>query len=152
MITRLLDGLRRRRSTDARAEPAGVVVEYSPRADGDADPGEVVWTWVAYEDDPSMGKDRPVAVIGRFGVQLAAVALTSKEHGPVGSRVLVGAGPWDPQGRPSYAKIDRLLVVDPAHVRREGSALDRRRFDALVVAVRARHHGRLHPVVAGVPA
>jgi hypothetical protein len=43
----------------------GVVLwEYSPELDHDPDPGEVVWTWVAFEDDPSIGKDRPVAVIG----------------------------------------------------------------------------------------
>src|SRR5437588_4867304 len=26
---------------------------YAPNLDGRADPGEIVWTWVAYEDDPS---------------------------------------------------------------------------------------------------
>src|ERR1700761_1921415 len=32
---------------------------YAPDLDGRADPGEIVWTWVIYEDDPSRGKDRP---------------------------------------------------------------------------------------------
>jgi len=40
-------------------------LEYCPNLDGDADPGEIVWTWVPFEDDPSQGKDRPVVVIGR---------------------------------------------------------------------------------------
>ena len=40
-------------------------VTYAPDLDGRADPGEVVWTWVVYEDDPSRGKDRPVLVVGR---------------------------------------------------------------------------------------
>ena len=31
---------------------------YAPQLDGDADPGEIVWTWVAYEDDRGRGKDR----------------------------------------------------------------------------------------------
>ena len=35
---------------------------YAPDLDGRADPGEVVWTWVAYEEDASQGKDRPVPV------------------------------------------------------------------------------------------
>src|SRR5688572_16152998 len=26
---------------------------YAPDLDGDADPGEIVWTWVPYEDDPA---------------------------------------------------------------------------------------------------
>ena len=31
--------------------------EYSPSLDGDADPGEIVWTWVPFEEDHSQGKD-----------------------------------------------------------------------------------------------
>ena len=38
---------------------------YAPDLDGRADPGEIVWTWVVYEDDPTRGKDRPVLVVGR---------------------------------------------------------------------------------------
>jgi hypothetical protein len=64
----------------ARPAPGGLTVEYTPRLDGDPDPGEVVWTWVAYEDDPSQGKDRPVVIIGRHGRYLAGIALTSKRH------------------------------------------------------------------------
>ena len=40
------------------------MLEYTPELDGDADPGEVVWGWVAYEDDPAQGKDRPVLIVG----------------------------------------------------------------------------------------
>ncbi len=58
----------------------GLRIEYSPNLDGDPDPGEVVWTWVPYEDDPSQGKDRPVVIIGRRGDNLAGVPLTSKAH------------------------------------------------------------------------
>ena len=53
-----------------RVEP-DVRIEYSPDLDGDPDPGEVVWTWVPYEDDPNQGKDRPVVIIGRIGDDLA---------------------------------------------------------------------------------
>ena len=28
---------------------------YAPEADGQPDPGEVVWAWVPYEDDPTQG-------------------------------------------------------------------------------------------------
>lgn len=118
--------------------PSGVTVEYTPDIDGDADPGEVVWTWVPYEDDPRTGKDRPVVIIGRTGRQLAGVPLTSKKKGRV-DEVPVGSGAWDRSGRPSYAKIDRLLTIDPAAVRREGSALARDRFDAVVSGVERFH-------------
>ena len=40
-----------------------------------------------------------------------------------------------PQGRPSYAKVDRLLDIEPTSVRREGAALSRRRFDVVIEAL-----------------
>ena len=47
--------------------------------DGEPDPGEVVWAWVPYEDDPAQGKDRPVLVVGlsimgAAGLVMAATA------------------------------------------------------------------------------
>ena len=110
----------------------GVRVEYTPQLDGDPDPGEVVWTWVPFEDDPTLGKDRPVVIIGRRGDDLSGVALTSKHKR---DSVDIGSGPWDSKGRPSYAKVDRLLDIDPETVRREGAVLGRRRFDAVIEAV-----------------
>lgn len=120
----------------ARPAPDGITIEYTPSLDGDPDPGEVVWTWVTYEDDPTQGKDRPVVIIGHHGRRLAGIALTSKRHDHE-PQVAVGTGPWDREGRPSYAKVDRLLDVDPAAVRREGAILDRARFDEVVAAVQA---------------
>lgn len=121
----------KRRDHRTAAVERGTRVEYSPELDGDPDPGEVVWTWVPYEDDPSRGKDRPVVIIGRTGDDLAGVQLTSrkKRHR---SLVPVGSGGWDPKRRPSYAKVDRLLRIDPDEVRREGAILDRDRFDEVV--------------------
>ncbi len=120
-----------------RRVPTGARVEYSPDLDGDADPGEIVWTWVPYEDDPTKGKDRPVVIIGRAGRDLAGVPLTSKNKGR--DMVPVGAGAWDSSGRPSYAKADQLIVVRAGDVRREGAVLPRDRFDDVVEAT-SRHH------------
>ena len=106
--------------------------------DGDPDPGEVVWTWVPYEDDPTMGKDRPVVIIGRTGHDLAGVPLTSRDHDRT-NEVPIGTGPWDRSGRPSFAKVDQLLTIDPDAVRREGSVLARNHFDDVVAGV-AKHH------------
>jgi hypothetical protein len=116
----------------------GVRVEYTPDLDGDPDPGEVVWTWVPYEDDPSQGKDRPVVIIGRTGDDLAGVPLTSKDHDR-DDEIPVGTGPWDRDGRPSFAKVDQLLSIDPDAVRREGAILARSHFDDVVAGV-ARFH------------
>jgi len=122
----------------ARPVDGGVRIEYVPSMDGDPDPGEIVWTWVPYEEDPTLGKDRPVIIIGRHGSQLSGVSLTTKpKHGEVD----IGPGPWDGRNRTSYAKVSRLLDIDPDAVRREGAVLNRRRFDAVVEAV-----DRLHDV------
>jgi hypothetical protein len=129
----------RRDDRPVRHVDAGVRIEYTPHLDGDPDPGEVVWTWVPFEEDPTLGKDRPVVIIGRHGDLLSGVALTSK-HKP--NTFDVGSGPWDERGRTSYAKVDRLLDIDASTVRREGAALSRRRFDTVIEAV-----DRLHDVV-----
>jgi hypothetical protein len=118
--------------------PGGIVVSYAPERDGDADPGEVVWTWVAFEDDPTQGKDRPVLVIGWDGPLLAAVQLSSKDHrgrDDAHEWIEVGRGAWDPQGRVSYADASRLLRVEPHAVRREGAALDEEAFRRVLVRV-----------------
>jgi hypothetical protein len=138
---RLAGTTRKQSAPTTRRVATRTRVEYSPDLDGDADPGEVVWTWVPYEDDPTKGKDRPVVIIGRSGSDLAGVPLTSKGQGKGQSEdtVAVGTGAWDRSGRPSYAKVDQLIVVRSSDVRREGSILDRTRFDAVVAGV-GRHH------------
>ena len=108
-------------------------VVYAPVRDGDADPGEIVWAWVPYEDDPGQGKDRPLLVIGRWGDDVAALALTSRRHDDRHHHPL-GGGPWDSRGRPSWVKLDRLLRLDPDGIRREGAILDEQRFRAVVSA------------------
>jgi hypothetical protein len=119
------------------------VVTYSPRHDGLPDPGE----WVSYEDDPARGKDRPVLLIGRDGGRLLGLMLTSKDHDRDAADEArwgrhwmdVGTGGWDRQGRPSEVRLDRLLDIDPAVVRREGAALDEVTFRSVIQAARSYH-------------
>jgi hypothetical protein len=135
-------GLRRLGALLRRRRPVTRGFTYAPRADGFADPGEVVWAWVAYEDDPAQGKDRPVVVLGREGTTLVALMMTSKDHdrdaaaeARAGRHWLdIGTGAWDRQGRPSEVRLDRLLRLAPSSVRREGAALDRARFERVVAA------------------
>ena len=120
---------------------------YEPNPDGQPDPGEVVWAWVAYEDDPSQGKDRPVLLVGRDGDDLLGLQLTSKDHdrdaedeARYGRHWMdVGTGDWDREHRDSEVRLDRLLRLPAAEVRREGAALDRQVFDAVVAAAREYH-------------
>jgi hypothetical protein len=125
----------RKRPTELAPE-ARLRISYTPRDDGDADPGEVVWTWVPYEDDPRQGKDRPVLVIGTYGKQLAVLPLTSKNRTDRGDSIELGRGAWDHEGRVSYVKLDRVLKVAPKRVRREGATLDKARFDRVIQALR----------------
>ncbi len=124
---------------------AGIVhVGYRPHPDGRADPGEIVWTWVPFEDDPRRGKDRPVLVIGRDADFLLALALTSKDHDRDAAQEAragrhwfdLGTGGWDGRRRPSEVRLDRVLRIVPSAVRREGAVLDRARFDAVAIALR----------------
>lgn len=105
---------------------------YSPNPNGQPDPGEVVWTWVPYEEDYSQGKDRPVLLIGRNGQYLLALMLTSKDHNNShehdNTYLDVGSGPWDKQGRPSEVKLNRVIQVRPNDVRREGAIMDAGNF------------------------
>ncbi len=92
---------------------------YAPDPNGRPDPGEVVWAWVPYEDDPAQGKDRPVLVVGREGDLLACLYLTSKDHDRDADDEArhgrywmdVGSGGWDREGRPSEVRLDRLLEL-----------------------------------------
>jgi hypothetical protein len=121
-------------TTGSRSTKAAVTIEYSPSLDGDPDPGEVVWTWVPYEEDPTQGKDRPVAIIGRRNGNLVGIPLTTKRDDRE-AQVQVGRGDWDPDRRVSYARIWRLLEIDEAKMRREGAVLERERFDDIIEAV-----------------
>jgi len=140
IVTRLFRG----RSTPAPAGP--LRFDYRPRRDGRPDPGEIVWAWVAFEENDGRGKDRPVLVISRDGDELLALMLTSKDHDRDAADEArhgrywmdVGTGAWDRQGRPSEVRLDRVLRLAPGDVRREGAALDHRVFAE--VAARA---GRL---------
>ena len=120
-------------------------ITYSPAPGEEADPGEVVWTWVPYEEDHREGKDWPVLIIGRDGNWLLGLQLTSKDHDRDAAQEArsgrlwmdIGTGEWDPQRRPSEARINRIIRIDPDGVRRIGAVLDREVFEAVAAAVRA---------------
>ncbi|MFF4698753.1 type II toxin-antitoxin system PemK/MazF family toxin [Streptomyces chattanoogensis] len=120
-----------------------VTTTYAPDHDGDPDPGEIVWTWVPYEENDGRGKDRPVLVVARERAgTLLAVQLSSKRHNNDREWVPIGAGPWDRAGRDSWVAVDRVLRVHPAGMRREACALDRGRFNLVVNRLRERYGWR----------
>jgi hypothetical protein len=125
-------------STSAATAHRARKLVYSPDLDGRADPGEIVWTWVTYEDDPTRGKDRPVLVVGRDRGTLLGLMLSSQHrHAADRDWVGIGTGSWDNDGRPSWVRLDRVLDVPEEGIRREGAILGRAMFD--VVAARLRN-------------
>ena len=117
--------------------PRGRHLAYAPQPDGRADPGEVVWTWVEYEDDPARGKDRPVLVVGREGDRLLGLMLSSStERSGQRDWLGLGTGAWDREHRPSWVRLDRVLALDEDEIRREGAVLDRGRFERVGQALR----------------
>jgi hypothetical protein len=116
---------------------------YSPDLDGRADPGEIVWTWVVYEDDPTRGKDRPVLVVGRDRSVLLGLMVSSQErHAGDPDWVGIGSGDWDYEGRQSWVRLDRVLDVPEEGIRREGAILRREIFDAVANRLRAEYSWR----------
>lgn len=113
-------------------------IVYAPDLDGRADPGEIVWTWVVYEDDPTQGKDRPVLVVGRDRRTLLGLMLSSQDyHREDRDWVGIGSGSWDYDGRQSWVRLDRVLDVPEEGIRREGAILDRERFEVVAARLRA---------------
>ena len=145
-VDRLAGATTTRRRTRPRAPRASGIpdVEYRPRDDDRPDPGEICWAWVPFDEGDGRGKDRPVLVIGRREDDLLGLQLSSQDHDLDADDEArhgrywtdIGTGAWDRQGRPSEVRLDKLLVLDPARVRREGAALDRERFDRVVAEAR----------------
>ncbi len=125
--------------------PGSLDTTWAGDHDGRPDPGEIVWTWVPYEDDPSQGKDRPVLLIARKDADtLLALQMTSKDHDRDAAQEAragrfwmdIGSGPWDPRGRPSEVRLNRLIEVREQDVRREGAILSRAVYEKVIAAAR----------------
>lgn len=119
---------------------------YDRRGPGGYHTGEMVWTWVAFEEDANQGKDRPVLLVGSDEGWLLGLPATSKDHDRDAAQerragrywVDIGSGKWDAMGRPSEVRADRIIRVHPDKVRRAAGRVDSRTFDQVADAV-ARH-------------
>ncbi|HQY98976.1 MAG TPA: type II toxin-antitoxin system PemK/MazF family toxin [Propionicimonas sp.] len=117
---------------------------YAPHPGKLADPGEIVWTWVPYEEDHSQGKDRPVLIVGRDADWLLGLPLTSQDHDLDAAQeagegrywVDIGTGNWDSSGRASEVRVNRIVRIAPNSVRRIAGKLDADRFNEVAEGVR----------------
>ncbi|WP_407358221.1 type II toxin-antitoxin system PemK/MazF family toxin [Microbacterium sp. LTA6] len=130
----------------ARVDPDGVRdlrIAYAPDQDGAPDAGEIVWTWVPYEENDGRGKDRPVLVIARASAErVYAVRMTSRSHDGDRDYLSIGSGSWDAQGRESWVDIEQLYSVHEDGLRREAAVLDPQRYGRVTAALRDRYGWR----------
>ncbi|GEL19476.1 hypothetical protein PA7_33130 [Pseudonocardia asaccharolytica DSM 44247 = NBRC 16224] len=130
---------RRGRAKTVPAEERARRISYAPDLDGAADPGEIVWAWVPFEEDPAQGKDRPMLVVGRNDSDLLGLMLSSQaDRADDPDWAGIGSGGWDREGRASYVRLDRVLEIGEHDIRREGAVLDRIRFDHVANQLRGR--------------
>lgn len=126
-----------------------LAVDYQPEKDGDVDPGEVVWSWVPFEEDHSKGKDRPVLVVGRDHDWLLGLPLSSKNHQLDRDQeaaegrfwVGIGHGPWDAGNHTSSVRVNRVIRVAPSSVRRIGGQLSKQHFADVLDGLEAHYSG-----------
>lgn len=117
-----------------------VNVGYAPSRNDIPNAGEVIWTWVPYEENDGRGKDRPVLVIGRQSDdRVYAVRMTSKAHDGDRDFLSIGSGGWDSRGRESWVDIEQLYSVHHEGMRREAAVLDRARYDRVAQALIGRY-------------
>nr|WP_179827109.1 type II toxin-antitoxin system PemK/MazF family toxin [Nocardiopsis aegyptia] len=114
---------------------------YAPERDGLADAGEVVWTWVPFEEDPGQGKDRPMLVVGRRAARLHGLMLSSRtpDHHEREDWLPIGSGPWDRERRDSFIRVDRLFEFDEDAIRREAAVMDEELFWLVADVLRSRY-------------
>jgi len=117
-----------------------VSVGYSPSRNSLPDSGEVIWTWVPYEENDGRGKDRPVLVIGRQSAdRVYAVRMTSRPHDGDRDYLPIGSGAWDSRGRESWVDIEQLYSVHHEGMRREAAVLDAGRYGRVADALIGRY-------------
>ncbi|UYO98586.1 type II toxin-antitoxin system PemK/MazF family toxin [Microbacterium sp. M28] len=137
---------RQRGSETIRIDPLRVDrlrVAYAPARDGAPDAGEIIWTWVPYEENDGRGKDRPVLVIGRQSdARVYAVRMTSRPHDGHRDYLSIGSGEWDRAGRESWVDIEELYSVHESGMRREAAILDRARYGRVAQALVQRYGWR----------
>lgn len=119
-------------------------LKYGANRDKIADPGEVIWAWIPFEEDFSQGKDRPALVVGYDGGWVLALPMSSQDHASDRAQeqragrywLELGAGNWDSQARTSWVRVDRIVRVNPADVRRHAGEIDRATFNRVASGLR----------------
>lgn len=110
---------------------------YAPDMDGQADPGEIVWADIHTHHGETLDK-RAVLIIGRKDHTLLAMLISSNdEHANQKNWLEVGSGPWDPAGRESWIRVDKILQIPESLIQRRGAAMPERRYERIANYLRS---------------
>ena len=58
------------------------------------------------------------------------------EHGEQRERLTLGSGFWDQDTKPSWVRMDRILLIPESGIRRAGAMMPRRRFELIAARLR----------------
>lgn len=118
------------------------VIFYTPDVDGQADPGEVVWFWAPADAPSDPPQERAMLVVGRSRRRdvLGLLISPNQKHSDDENWMEIGVGYWDPEGRPSWVRLDHIIEVPESALRREGALFPRGRFERVASALRS-HFG-----------
>ena len=118
------------------AELARTIV-YSPDMDGQADPGEVVWIPLQLEGEDAALRERAVVVVGRHDQYLLGMLISTRtEHSEQPEWLFIGSGFWNEDPKPSWVRMDRILLIPESGIRRAGAMMPRRRFELIAARLR----------------
>ncbi|WP_448851284.1 type II toxin-antitoxin system PemK/MazF family toxin [Corynebacterium sp. 335C] len=130
-----------RREAVTVAKPAAKVarsIVYAPDMDGHADSGEIVFAPVQLDGESSASHERAVVVIGRHRRELLGALISADaRHADDDRWLYIGTGSFEGEARPSWVRLDRVLVVPESGIRRSGTVLPRRRFERIAHRLRA---------------
>lgn len=114
-------------------------VMYAPDMDGQADPGEVIWTYIRTQKGGDL-QLRSILIVGRhkhtlFGLLISADPEHIKKH----NWMRIGAGPWDRESRESSVCLDKVLEIPESEIQRRGVSMPERRFDRIAARLRSEY-------------
>lgn len=112
-------------------------VMYAPDMDGQADPGEVIWTYIRTQKGGDL-QLRSILIVGRHKHTLFGLLISSKpEHIHKHNWMRIGAGPWDRESRESSVCLDKVLEIPESEIQRRGVSMPERRFDRIAARLRS---------------
>ena len=120
----------------AQTQDHAMAVIYAPDMDGQADPGEVVWVHIRTQKGGEL-ELRSLLIIGRKKHTLLGLLISSNEHNSHSPTwIAIGSGPWDPEGKESYVRLDKVLEIPESEIQRRGVSMPERRYDRIAARLR----------------